>query len=137
MTCRQHLEFFSRVFLKINNEVEIESLMATLNLDQKQPSKNLSGGNQRKLSFGISFLNNARIILLDEPISNLDPISRNQIHSLILKFKGQKLTCYGTHFLARTEHLRDKISIMIQGVILLLNHLNIYLKNLVQNGELK
>lgn len=88
-----------------------------LNLDDSKPIKDLSGGNQRKLAVAISFLSNAHIILLDEPTSSLDPISRNQVHQLINKYKGQKTYMLCTHLLAEAEQLCDEISIMVKGCI--------------------
>lgn len=48
-------------------------------------ARNLSGGEKRKLSIGISILNQPDILILDEPTSAVDPSSRESIYDLILE----------------------------------------------------
>ncbi len=46
-------------------------------------AKDLSGGNKRKLSLGMSIIGNPSIIFLDEPTSELDPESRRGVWDII------------------------------------------------------
>jgi ATP-binding cassette subfamily A (ABC1) protein 3 len=46
-------------------------------------AKNLSGGNKRKLCLANSLIGGARIIILDEPSSGLDPNSRQSIWGIL------------------------------------------------------
>ena len=46
-------------------------------------AKNLSGGNQRKLTFALAIVTEPRYLLLDEPTRGLDPVSRRELYSYL------------------------------------------------------
>lgn len=52
-------------------------------------AKNLSGGNKRKLCLANSLIGGARIIILDEPSSGLDPNSRQSIWGILKTIESQ------------------------------------------------
>ena len=88
--------------------------------------KNLSGGNKRKLSVGISILSSPDIIFLDEPSTGMDPFSRKLLLNLLnygyLKDKEngndekrKKGIILTSHSLEEIEALCDKVGILING----------------------
>jgi ABC-type multidrug transport system ATPase subunit len=82
-----------------------------------RPVRELSGGNARKLAIALAFFSPAKILLLDEPTSSLDPVARRCVHELILSCRGQKTFMLCTHLLSEAEFLCDVISIMIKGCV--------------------
>jgi len=50
-------------------------------------SKNLSGGQMRRLSVGIAFLGDSKIIFLDEPTSGMDPTARRHVWEILKRFR--------------------------------------------------
>lgn len=50
----------------------------------------LLGGMQRKLSVAIAFVGEAKVVVLDEPTSGVDPYSRRSIWDLLLKYRSGK-----------------------------------------------
>lgn len=48
----------------------------------------LTGGMQRKLSVAIAFVGEAKVVVLDEPTSGVDPYSRRSIWDLLLKYRS-------------------------------------------------
>lgn len=50
----------------------------------------LVGGMQRKLSVAIAFVGEAKVVVLDEPTSGVDPYSRRSIWDLLLKYRPGK-----------------------------------------------
>lgn len=47
-----------------------------------------SGGMQRKLSVALAFVGGAKVVILDEPTSGVDPYSRRSIWDLLLKYRA-------------------------------------------------
>jgi ABC-type multidrug transport system ATPase subunit len=84
LTVRDHLYFFARVkglFTKMSKaeaEEHIDQAIRDVALFEKRntQSKNLSGGQKRKLSVAIAFCGGSKVVLLDEPTSGMDPFSR-------------------------------------------------------------
>ena len=51
-------------------------------------SRELSGGQKRKLSVAIAFVANSKVVILDEPTAGVDPYARRSIWELLLKYKA-------------------------------------------------
>lgn len=77
LTVREHLELFA-IFKGMNDKSqikkEVSELILELGLSEKtnELSKNLSGGQKRRLSIGIAFIGGSKLIYLDEPTSGMD-----------------------------------------------------------------
>ena len=80
----------------------------------------LSGGQRQKLALGIAMLNNAQLLLLDEPTTGLDPTARREIWNILLNLKQQHQTSMilTTHYMEEAEFLCDKIMIIDKGKML-------------------
>ena len=78
LTVEEHLHFYARLRCLEARKEHIDALLDTLRLskDRNKLSKNLSGGNKRKLSVGIALVGKPRLILLDEPSTGVDPDAR-------------------------------------------------------------
>jgi ABC-type sugar transport system ATPase subunit len=83
---------------------------------QRKPGE-LSGGQQQRVALGRAMVTSPRILLMDEPLSNIDPPNRLKMRSEIMKFhKDNKLTTiYVTHNLADGMALADRIAVMRNG----------------------
>ncbi|EAY01223.1 ABC transporter family protein [Trichomonas vaginalis G3] len=119
MTICEHIHLYSLLhkLTKVQEENERRNLLYLLDIEDIKdiPIKNLSEGDIRKLSIALTFLGDAKIILLDEPTATLDPVSRKQVHDMIQFYKGKKTFMLCTHLLSEAETLCDTISIMIRG----------------------
>lgn len=119
LTTREHFHFYSLLFEMDKNEAEetstrlIEGMELTAIMDK--PIKELSGGDARKLAIALSFFGPSKIVLLDEPTANLDPVACKCVHQMILNNKGSKTFMLCTHLLSEAEELCDLISIMVKG----------------------
>jgi len=78
-------------------------------------TRELSGGNQRKLALAVAMLSPATIVLLDEPTASLDPDARIHVHNLIRDQRGKRTVLLCTHLIEEAEELCDNISIMLHG----------------------
>ncbi|MGB9856786.1 MAG: ABC transporter ATP-binding protein [Dictyoglomaceae bacterium] len=82
--------------------------------------KTLSGGEQQRVAVGRCIIRNPTLMLMDEPLSNLDAklrvITRTEIKKLLVRF--QVTTIYVTHDQKEAQALGDLIAVMDQGRIL-------------------
>lgn len=78
-------------------------------------SKNLSGGQKRKVSVGIAMLGDSKIVLLDEPTSGMDPTARRRLWDLLKNNKEDKIIILTTHYMEEADILGDRIAIMANG----------------------
>jgi multiple sugar transport system ATP-binding protein len=83
---------------------------------KRKPSE-LSGGQQQCVALGRAMVTSPNIMLMDEPLSNIDPPNRLKMRQEILTFhKEHKLTTlYVTHNLADGIALADRIAVMHEG----------------------
>ena len=83
---------------------------------QRKPSE-LSGGQQQRVALGRAMTTSPRIMLMDEPLSNVDPPNRLKMRQEILAFHREHrlTTLYVTHNLADGVALADRIAVMHKG----------------------
>ena len=87
LTVRENLEFFGRLFGQKKSEraQRIEKLVKSTGLDPftNRPAGNLSGGMKQKLGLCCALIHDPDILILDEPTTGVDPLSRQQFWALI------------------------------------------------------
>ncbi len=100
---------------RVREAAEILELTNYLN---KKP-KNLSGGQRQRVALGRAIVRNARIFLMDEPLSNLDAKLRVQMRSEIIKIhKAVKATTiYVTHDQTEAMTMANRIVVMKDGYV--------------------
>lgn len=99
----------------VNQAAQILDL--TEYMDRKP--KALSGGQRQRVAIGRAIVRNPKILLMDEPLSNLDAKLRNQMRAEIIKLR-QKIDAtfiYVTHDQTEAMTLGDRIVIMKDGVV--------------------
>ena len=101
---------------KANSE-EIKSLIYKIGLEEKSNClcSTLSGGQKRKLCIALALIGNSNIILLDEPTSGMDAISRKELWEFLKNYQKDKIILLITHYLEEAEYLGDRIGIMSDG----------------------
>ena len=94
-----------------------EILDITEYLDRKP--KNLSGGQRQRVAIGRAIVRNPKVLLMDEPLSNLDAKLRNQMRAEIIKLRKRIDTTfiYVTHDQTEAMTLGDRIVVMRDGFI--------------------
>ena len=100
---------------KVKEAAEI--LDITQYLDRKP--KALSGGQRQRVAIGRAIVRNPKVLLMDEPLSNLDAKLRNQMRAEIIKLRQKIDTTfiYVTHDQVEAMTLGDRIVIMKDGYI--------------------
>ena len=99
---------------------DVMRVLETVGLSERKKvmSKNLSGGEKRKLGIALSMINDPDLLFLDEPTTGLDPRARRDLWRLIedLRKKGTTVVLT-THYLDEAEKLSDHVAIMHRGKI--------------------
>ena len=91
-TGRENLIVFSALYNLKPEKDTIDYIMAKYKLPEKTKACDMSAGEQKKLSIAIANINNPRLLILDEPSSNLDPKERYNIKNLIVELSKQNIT---------------------------------------------
>ena len=96
-----------------------EEMLKEFEMDDKLNSfyGNLSGGQKQKLGIIVTLLSNAKIIILDELTTGLDPNARRSTIKFIRKYIGRKTIIMTTHFLDEIEQLCDRVCIISHGKV--------------------
>ena len=83
---------------------------------RKRPLRTFSKGMQQRANFAIALINDPELLILDEPMSGLDPIGRAEIINLIQDLKKQgKSILFCSHILEDVDMLVDKVLILHGG----------------------
>lgn len=80
--------------------------------------KNLSGGNRRKLSVACASFGDLSLVLMDEPTSDMDPLTRNLVYKTIHELNDNNCSVILTsHSVAEIEQLCHSIGILVDGTM--------------------
>jgi ABC-2 type transport system ATP-binding protein len=75
-----------------------------------------SKGMLQRLGLAQALINDPRLVILDEPMSGLDPIGRRDVRDLILELKARGNTVFfSTHILSDTEMICDRVGMLVRG----------------------
>jgi ABC-2 type transport system ATP-binding protein len=86
---------------------------------ERREVRHFSKGMKQRLGLAQAILGRPRLLILDEPTSDLDPIGRRDVRELINGLKAQGTTVLlNSHLLSEVERVCDRVAIMIRGQIL-------------------
>ncbi|XP_011891316.1 PREDICTED: ATP-binding cassette sub-family A member 3-like [Cercocebus atys] len=96
---------------------EVKQMLHIIGLEDKWNSRSrfLSGGMRRKLSIGIALIAGSKVLILDEPTSGMDAISRRAIWDLLQRQKSDRTIVLTTHFMDEADLLGDCVATMAKG----------------------
>jgi len=126
MTIRENIELIPKVQNKSTEDITQRTydLMDMVGLDcneflDRYPTE-LSGGQQQRVGVARAFATNPDIILMDEPFSALDPITRSSLQDELvsLQSKLKKTIVFVTHDMDEAVRISDKICIMDKGEVI-------------------
>lgn len=113
----ENLSYFGRMYGLSRLEVKerADSLIKMFGLEAATDTLGgeLSSGMQKRLDIACALMHDPKILFLDEPTANLDPLLRKDIISMIKKIKDAGVTVVITsHILGEIDYLCDKIAIL-------------------------
>ena len=120
LTVNEQLKFYGS--LKSINEDELEKRIDNLLKEfdiydyKNKKIKELSKGNQQKIQFISSIINNPTLLILDEPFTGLDPINVAKFKDHIRKLqKNGTIIIFSSHQMEHIEEFCEKLIILVKG----------------------
>ncbi|MCM3585492.1 ABC transporter ATP-binding protein [Mesobacillus maritimus] len=126
MTIKENLELIPSLKGEDPPEIEkkTEELLELVGLNAKEFlhrfPKELSGGQQQRVGVARAFSTNSDIILMDEPFSALDPVTRSSLQEELFNMQKElnKTIIFVTHDMDEAYKIADKICLLKDGEIL-------------------
>ena len=124
MYVEEYLKFIISLYrVKVENYDEIIEKTGLRDVLKKKIST-LSKGFKQRIGIASSIIHNPLLLLLDEPISGLDPLQLNEIRGLIKDLSKNKIILFSSHILQEIDLVCDKIIIINKGEIILNEYKN-------------
>ncbi len=119
MTPRELLDLVGRLYRMpaSDRRTRSDEVLETVGLTDasRRPIGTLSGGMRQRLGVAQAILNRPPILLLDEPVSSLDPEGRVDMLEVIRQLGGSSTVLFSTHILTDVERVCDRVAILDHG----------------------
>ena len=118
MTGRETLRYVASFRgLRADRERQIADLLGRVGIADAADRRTAtySGGMRQRLGIAQALVGRPAVILLDEPVSALDPIGRKDVLDLMRELKGETTVFYSTHILDDVQRVSDHVAILDHG----------------------
>ncbi len=120
LTIEENLEFFATVFdttIEENYHL-IKDIYQQIEPFKKRPAGKLSGGMKQKLALSCALIHKPKLLILDEPTTGVDAVSRKEFWAMLQKLKAANITIIVSTPYMDEASLCDRIALMQNGEIL-------------------
>jgi ABC-2 type transport system ATP-binding protein len=123
LTAREYLDYVGQLFgmTKKARTERARALLDEVGLAKSadQPLRRYSKGMLQRAGLAQALMNDPELVVLDEPMSGLDPIGRRLVRNVIVGLKGSgKTVFFSTHILTDAETLCDRVAVVKAGRLL-------------------
>ena len=120
LTAYEVLDYFARfhALTAADRHTRIHAMLKKVGLEtaQKIQLRKYSKGMLQRVGLAQAILHDPQVIVLDEPMSGLDPLGRREVRDIILELKREGRTIlFSTHVLSDAETLCDRVGILVGG----------------------
>ena len=120
LTAAEVLDYFARFygFSAAERKERVEKMLKKVGLETagKIQLRKYSKGMLQRVGLAQAILHDPKVVILDEPMSGLDPIGRREVRDIILELKRDgKTVLFSTHILTDAEMLCDKVGVIVGG----------------------
>jgi ABC-2 type transport system ATP-binding protein len=117
LTVRESLALFGGYY---EHPRPVDDVIGVVGLQEKADAfvRKLSGGQRRRLDFGLALVGDPELIFLDEPTTGFDPAARRGAWETIRSLRSLgKTILLTTHYLDEAEQLSDRVAVLREGLI--------------------
>lgn len=120
LTAEEFLAFYGRLAGLERGALQrqIVSLLELVGLSEARDRqlRKFSKGMLQRIGLAQALIHDPELVILDEPMSGLDPIGRKQVRDLILGLRGRgKTVFFSTHIIPDVEAMCDRVGIVVKG----------------------
>ncbi|HKM68364.1 MAG TPA: ABC transporter ATP-binding protein [Candidatus Acidoferrum sp.] len=120
LTAYELLDYFARFHGLSPNDrrARVQAMLKKVGLDtaKKIQLRKYSKGMLQRVGLAQAILHDPQVVVLDEPMSGLDPLGRREVRDIILELKRQGRTVlFSTHVLSDAEMLCDRVGVIVGG----------------------
>lgn len=119
MYVKEYLQFIGRIHGIQKIKQRIDEMIEITGLEREQHKKigTLSKGYRQRVGLAQAMLHDPDVLILDEPVTGLDPNQRVDIRNLIKALGQQKTVIFSTHIMQEVQLVCDRVLIINQGKI--------------------
>lgn len=122
MTGQEYLNFIGGTF-NLDKEVKKKKIAELLGLVDLADAKlkkisTYSNGMKQRLGIAQALINDPKVLIMDEPVSALDPIGRREVLNIIENLKKKMTVFLSTHILSDVDRICDDVAIINKGKII-------------------
>jgi ABC-2 type transport system ATP-binding protein len=120
LTAAEVLDYFARFhdFAAAERRKRVEHMLKKVGLESagRIQLRKYSKGMLQRVGLAQAILHDPLVVVLDEPMSGLDPVGRREVRDIILELKKQgKTVLFSTHILSDAEMLCDRVGVIVGG----------------------
>ncbi len=120
LTAAELLDYFARFhgLTAADRQTRVQNMLKKVGLDtaKKIQLRKYSKGMLQRVGLAQAILHEPQVVILDEPMSGLDPLGRREVRDIILELKKDGRTVlFSTHILSDAEMLCDQVGVIVGG----------------------